>query len=263
MFADVGKYNACGLFTIGHFILMLCSIIGIRFGLKFTYLKSKESVHKIIKNLAIVLLVLEILRIAYSLTQYDLIDVNRYLPLYYCSLLLFSLFLSGYAKGKLKRLGDVFIATGAIVGGSVFLILPTTSLPTYPAFHFVSIHSFLYHSVMIYIGILVNITNYVTITKKDIIYYASLVGLICLVALGVNSVFDSNLMFISENFPGTPIEYLYNFLNNKFLFSFIMILAQITLPFYIIEYSKKLYIDLGHLDKLHKKIEENRIKIQI
>ena len=60
--------------------------------------------------------------------------------------------LSSFAKGKLKRVGDVFLATGGIIGGIVFMILPTTSLPAYPMLHIVSLHSFLYHGTMVYLG---------------------------------------------------------------------------------------------------------------
>ena len=54
-----------------------------------------------------------------------------------------------------------------------------------------------------------------------------------IVALIVNNMFDGNLMFISNNFPGTPIEILYELTNGGFLYSLIMIIGQMTIPFYI------------------------------
>ncbi len=100
----------------------------------------------------------------------------------------------------------VFIGAGinksySIIGGIVFVIYPSTSLPIYPAFHFLSIHSFLFHGAMIYLGILINKTRYIKLEKKDIIYFASLIGGMSIVALIVNKLFDGNLMFISNNFP--------------------------------------------------------------
>ena len=46
-----------------------------------------------------------------------------------------------------------------------------------------------------------------------------------------------NLMFISQNFPGMPIEIIYN-LTGK-LYTLVMSVAQMTLPFYIVYFAKK------------------------
>ena len=154
------------------------------------------------------------------------------MPLYYCSLLLYAGFLSSFTRGHFRRAGDVFLATGSIVGGLVFILFPTTSLPTYPAFHFISIHSFFFHGTMVYLTLLINKTHYIELEKKDIIYFASLVGIICLLALIVNAEFNSNLMFISKNFPNTPIEFIYDATGRWF--TPLMILGQMFLPFYVV-----------------------------
>ena len=139
--------------------------------------------------------------------------------------------LSGFCKGKLKHLGDVFIATGGLIAGIIFILFPNTSLTIYPAFHYISIQSFIYHGAMIYLGILLNITGYVKIEAKDIIYYAGFVLAIEIIALGFNFIFDSNLMFISKDYPGTPIHVLYKLTGS--LFTPFVIIAQATIPFYI------------------------------
>ena len=145
--------------------------------------------------------------------------------------------LSSFGKGKIERMGDVFFATGGIIGGLVFVILPTTSLPAYPMLHIVSLHSFLYHGTMVYLGLLINITHYIELNASDIRYYATLVGIVCILAYIINKIFNSNLMFISKNFPGTPLEMLYN-ITGPF-FTIVMSVAQMTLPFYIVKWCKK------------------------
>lgn len=231
-FAKPNEYEACGIFTTKHFILIILTITGIIIALKKTIHKNKEEVKKIIKNMTILIWILEVIRIGFNLYIGNLHNVNEYLPLYYCSLLLYAGLMSSFGEGKIKRTGDVFLATGGIVGGIVFILFPTTSLPTYPMLHFLSLHSFFFHGTMVYLGLLMNITEYITLEMKDIWYYASLVGGICLIALGVNYIFDSNLMFISKDFPGTPITILYH-LTGRF-FTPIMIILQITLPFLLI-----------------------------
>ena len=233
MFSNIGEYEPCGIFTTDHFILIGITIIGIIIALKFTSNKSKEKVHSIIKKITIIMCILEVVKISFNLQQNSFRDVNTYMPLYYCSILLYAGLLSSFGKGALKRAGDVCLATGSVIGGIVFIIYPSTSLPMYPAFHFLSIHSFLFHGTMIYLGILINKTQYIELEQNDIKYFASVIGIMSIVALIVNKLFNGNLMFISNNFPGTPIEILYDLTNGGIMYTLIMVLAQMTLPFYI------------------------------
>lgn len=236
MFANEGVYEPCGIFTKGHFILIIITILAIFIALKYSIKKNKEQVYKIIKYITIIAWILEIWKIIFNINQNSLIAINTYLPLYYCSILLYAGLLSSFGKGFLKRIGDVSLATGAIIGGIVFLIYPSTTLPIYPAFHALSIHSFLFHGAMIYVGILINVTHYIELKKDDAKYFAILILCMCIAALIVNNLFNGNLMFISNNFPGTPIEILYILTNGGIVYNLIMIIAQMTLPFYISYY---------------------------
>lgn len=232
LFANTGEYEPCGIFTIDHFKLIIITAIGIIIALKKTINKTKEEVKEIIKRCTILMWIFEIIKIFFRIYTGDVRNVNNYVPLYYCSLLLYAGGLSSFAKGKLKRVGDVFLATGGIIGGTVFIVFPTTSLLQYPMLHIVSLHSFLFHGIMIYLGILINATNYIELEASDIKYYASFVGIACILAYIVNNIFNSNLMFISQNFPGMPIEILYK-LTGRF-FTIVTSVSQMTLPFYIV-----------------------------
>ncbi len=237
MFSNIGEYEPCGIFTRDHFILIIITVIGIFVALKNTVKKSKEEIHNIIRFVVIIACILEVVKIIYSIKQNSFYAVNTYVPLYYCSILLYAGLLSSFGKGIFKRMGDVSLATGAIIGGIVFIIYPSTSLPMHPAFHFLSIHSFLFHGAMIYLGILLNRTRYIELKKDDIKYFAILIGSMCVVALIINKLFDGNLMFISNNFPGTPLEILYNLTNGGIFYTLIMIVTQMTMPFYISYYA--------------------------
>ena len=228
--AKPGEYEACGMFTFQHFILVVITLLGVIIALKYTI--NKNEVKKIIRNCTIFVWLCEIVIITFKISVNGATDLNQYIPLYYCSILLYSGILSSFGTGKLERTGNVFLATGGIVGGIIFILFPSTSLRFYPMFHLVSIHSFIFHGIMIYLSLLINLKGYIVLEKKDIKYYSSLVGTICIIAYIVNKRFGSNLMFISENFPGTFIGFLYNLSGN--FFTAIMILAQIFLPFYFV-----------------------------
>jgi len=228
-FAKAGIYEPCGIFTAQHFILMGITFIAIIVALKYTI--NKKYVEQIIKKCTIFVCICEIIKITFKIVNYGTSNINNYVPLYYCSLLMYAGLLSSFGKGKLKRVGDVFLATGGMIGGLTFIIFPTTSLPTYPMLHLLSIHSFIFHGIMVYLSLLINLTNYIQLEKKDIIYYSSFVGIICVLAYIVNNIFDSNLMFISKNFPGMPIEIIFNWAGKYF--TIVMTLVQMFLPFYI------------------------------
>jgi len=228
-FAPQGKYEPCGMFTIGHLIFFVLTIAGILIGVKYT---KKESIKRNIIIITIVAWILEIIKIIFNLKTGHGNNLNTYIPLYYCSILLYAGIFSSIGKGYIKKMGDVFLATGGIVGGVLFLILPTTSITMYPMFHFISIQSFLYHGAMVYLGLAINKTNYIELKTKDIIYYATLLFIMCVLAFAVNVRFGSNLMFISKDFPGTPVGLLYKY-TGKF-FTPVAALIQIFGPFYAI-----------------------------
>ncbi len=235
LFAPVGKYPPAGIYSLAHFIFLLCSALLIASGL--TFLKNsrepKKLIRKINKHLTVLLWVLELIKIAYNLISGSKGNLNSYIPLYYCSIVLYAGIMSSFCRGRIQHAGDVFLCTGAIVGGCCFLIMPLTSLPNYPALHFISIQSILLHTIMVFMGLALIMTDSVRLRHRDVIPYAIIVLVICAAALAVNLRFGSNLMFISQNFPGTPIEYIYNLCPGA-LFTVIMCVGQATVPFYAV-----------------------------
>lgn len=232
LFKSASEVKPCGMFSMQHLILLVITTACIITAIEQTKNMKKDQVKEVIKKATIFLWILEIIKIIFNIINYGVTAVNKYVPLYFCSLILYAGIFSGFCKGVLKKVGDVFLSTGGIIAGIIFLISPLTSLTTYPAIHFISIHSFVLHGTMVYIGILMLITKYVTIEKKDIIYYSAIIIAISAIAYIVNIVCDSNLMFISQNYPGTFIEIIYNVTGK--LFPIVMVLAQATLPFYIV-----------------------------
>ena len=232
IFAKPGEYKACGLFTYQHFSLIICTAIGIFLAVKCTKINDKNDIRKIIIKTTILVSILEIIKIIFNFKIGNGNNINTYVPLYYCSILLYAGIFSSLKNKFIKRVGDVFLATGGIVAGIVFIIFPTTSLLTYPIFHYITMQSFIFHGAMIYLGIIINKYKYIEIEKKDILYYAGLILVICIIAYIINSIFDSNLMFISKDFTASPITILYKATGKAF--PIVMTLGQMTIPFYIV-----------------------------
>lgn len=229
-FAKPGEYNPCGMYSLEHFILLAITVFCITFALKHTKISNKNDVKKKIKEITICAWILEIIKIVFNFVIGNAKNPNNYIPLYFCSLLLYTGLFSSFGNKILKKTGDVFLATGGLVAGICFIVCPTTSLTMYPIFHFISLQSFAFHGAMIYLGILINKTNYIEIKLKDIKYYFNLILAISIIAYLANLKLGTNLMFISYNFPNTPVEIIYNFSSE--LFTILMVLIQATLPFY-------------------------------
>lgn len=236
-FSKPMEYDAARIFSIQHFVLLFLTICGIMVAVKYTNNK-RSTVLKNIRIITITVWILEIIKVIFNFKIGNKGNLNTYIPLYYCSILLYAGIFSSVGKGFIKRMGDVFLATGGIVGGMLFLLLPTTSITMYPIFHFITLQSFIYHGAMVYLAIIIYKSNYIQIEKQDIKYYSSLLFIMCVIAYIVNVKYGSNLMFISKDFPGTPIGLIYK-LTGKY-FTAVASLIQITLPFYTVLGIKKI-----------------------
>ena len=143
LFKNANEVKPCGMFSIEHFILLAITLICVAIVLKYTKNIEKEKIKKTIGITTIFLWILEMIKIVFNIKNYGFSDVNKYVPLYFCSLILYAGIFSGYCKGTLKKMGDVFLSTGGIIAGLIFLIYPLTSLTSYPAIHFISLQNIL------------------------------------------------------------------------------------------------------------------------
>lgn len=233
------EYTPCGLFSWGHGLLFLITVLCIAGGLFATRRCDSHTVRRIVRVSTALLWALEIAKILFVLLKTGSRNPNDFIPLYYCSLVLYAGLFSSVGKGWVQRLGDVFLATGGMVGGACFLICPNTSLPRYPVFHFISFHSFLLHGLMVFLGLLLLLRGVVRLTSHDVVYCAGLVSAMCVAALAYNNIYSAvtgtesaNLMFMSRDFPGTPVHVLYVLTGKAFPLA--MWLLQAFVPYYAV-----------------------------
>lgn len=239
LFAKSGVYTPYKMYSASHIFLIIVCAVAIIYALYQSRTKEKSDVYKTVRHLSVVLWILEIAKIIFNLCIGNAGNLNTYIPLYFCSITLYAGIFSGYCKGVLKKTGDVFLIVGGIVGGTAYILSPCTTAGIYPVFHFITIQSFLLHSIMIYLGILFIITDYTKLHARDIVYYTSIVTIVSIIAYIINKIFGSNLMFVSQSNPGTIVETVYN-LNPK-TFSFTITFWQAVPPFIVIYYISKLY----------------------
>ena len=221
-----------GLFTFNHLIFTILSLLLVG---TLIFLSKNLKVKKIknqIKIIGIIVIILEIIKIVYMII--DKRSMNDYIPLYYCSLLIYFLFLLYFKNEKIQNIGYSLIMYYGLVPALAYIFYPITSINFHPLISFDTLHSLIYHSLMLYLSLIIMIKKIHIIDFKDIkIYLISTLSL-CLVAYIFNSIFGTILMFINKAPDDNPILVLLEDIVGVF-YPFAIALVQ-TLGSYIISY---------------------------
>ena len=197
MFSRIGTYPAVGMFTKAHIISVLVCVALIVTALIFTKKMNSKQYIIMLRVFAVLVTLMEILKIGWSISM-GYIDYDSIVPLYFCSLYIYALWLS-YSKNKnLREAGLAYIAFAGIIAGLVFIVCPTTSFTVFPIFHFRCIHSMLFHSMMVYSGVMLFITKAVKINLKLVLKYVFFCMFFMSIALILNVLMQTNFMFLAN-----------------------------------------------------------------
>ena len=244
-FSAPGTKEPCGLFTVPHIVSLIACIVLICVALYVSRGISKKTIRIITLVMAIVFTIMEIIKITYKFINNDTAQLDHWVPLAFCYLFIYVLWMCALGKGFIYNLGASFICGGCFVGGSAFLIMPLTSLMAHPIYHFLSIHSMLFHSCMIYLACLYIMNKeFNVLDLKNYKYYGFFVGGTCLVSSTLNVVshfvpnaLTANIMLLRhlplpESFP---LDWLYDLVGKiEAPFSFYTICA--TLVYLVVPY---------------------------
>lgn len=235
MFSRPNSEAAAGMFTLPHIISLIICLIIVGIAIYLSRAFDKKRVVLTTKIMAYVFTIWEIAKIIFKF----IIDEGKYLdhwvPLYFCSLFIYALWLCGYGKGRIYKIGEAFISGGCIIGGLAFLIVPATSLMDYPIYHFMSIHSMVYHSCMLYLGILYLRAYKINLDKNDFIRYSIYTGAFGIVSIILNLMLDQNFMIL-RNPVNIPIEFI-NAIANKapWLYTVGAFMLYLLIPFLLVK----------------------------
>ncbi|HEY8390984.1 MAG TPA: YwaF family protein [Clostridia bacterium] len=223
-FKEIGYFSFQHLVTLfllfAVIVVMLC--ISNRFFPKSTLLQ--------IRILCIIAWIAEATKILVTYAIGDLSWKNG-LPIYFCSLFLYSSIFAGFSKKPaLKLIGNSSLMSGVVAG--FFGMLYSPALKYYPVYHFLGIHTLVFHAVMIYCGLLVLTTEHYIPKIKDILYSTILLLSLTVAAIIANKAFDANYMFIEVPLAGAP-TYIIVQIFGELLYSPVVVLGQLFLPFLI------------------------------
>lgn len=240
-FSPSGEYPPCGMFTIPHLIALVICLLLIIIGVYYSKKLKEKNIYIIIKIVAIIVALLELIKIGYKF-YYGQVHLDAWFPLAYCSLFIYSTWMAGFGKGKIRKIGLSFLVGGGIIAGLAFLIFPTTSLMMHPIFHFLSIHSMIFHSLMMYVGIVCYTHKLFTFNKESYISYFLFCFIFIIMALVVNKIYGCNMMFLKEPF-NIPIPLLQEIQNKmQWLYTLIIMIVYLVVPYGIVEFINKILI---------------------
>lgn len=191
----------CGLFTPGHYLSMLLFFGTLAAALWLSRRLREKTVHKLHLGIAIGVAVMETVKI--SLRVYKGQGPDDWMPLYFCSLFLFAVWLALAKCKALRSAGFAFMTMGGIPASVFFILYPSTSLNLFPIWHPASIHSFVYHWVMCYLGMLVLMRKVYIPKAGHALHYGIFVLAACFTAYFFNEWLGCNCMFLHSAF-GLP-----------------------------------------------------------
>lgn len=197
-FAGRGEYPAAGMFSMGHLIMLVCCLVVLTILIMVGVKKPAKNPIRTLRIVSVVILILEIVKTAWGLSSGRYDAWYDYLPIWFCSLFIPFSLLAGFGKGKVRELSMSFLYYGGLIGGSTYLVFPTTSLGRYPFFHFITFHSMLYHTVMIFIAIYVVRNKLIEPSMKDRRKYVIVIIAACVLAYIVNENLGTNYMFLAK-----------------------------------------------------------------
>lgn len=210
-FCKENEYEPVGMFSVAHIVTLIIFLLIFAFCAYKCRKIGKDKAIFLTKIIAIVVTVLEIIKITIAFINGEGDKLDHWVPLYFCSMFIYAAWLAGYAKGKIADLGRAFVGTGGIIAGLSFLIFPTTSFTMYPLFHYFCMYSMVYHSLMVFLGITYLLNGVVKIDKKSFIDYVIFCSVLNILAIIVNSL---PIYIHVDNVPTSGYNYPYPYYTN-------------------------------------------------
>ena len=198
-------YNGQDFLGKAQYLYLIISVVLLIVLLAYFRKSSKEKVLRIIRIISIFLIAFYFVKTIWE-SFYDIKLTGKFntglLPFDSCSIIMLAGIISGFTNGRLKKLSDSWLVTGGVVGGiSTMVIL--NAFKYYPFLSFGAFYSMIWHFLMVFLGLLLIITNYVDINYKTILYGFCFHILISCFIIPIDFIFKFDFMMYL-NLGGIP-----------------------------------------------------------
>ena len=205
------KYNIVGYTgqdfgSIAQKLYLIISIVLLISLLIILRKLSKEKVLTIIRIVSIFLVLFYIAKTTWE-SIYDIRLTGSFnyglLPMDTCSIVMYAGLISGFCKGKIKEYSDAWLSTACILGGFANMLF-LNALKYYPFLSFGATYSMVWHFLMVFLGLLLIVTNYVpkkyTTILKGFLFHL----IISIIVIPIDFIKDWDFM-LYKNLGGVPI----------------------------------------------------------
>ncbi len=203
---NIEGYNGQDFGGFPQYLYLIISVILLITLLVLLRKSSREKVLKIIRIISIFLIIFYIGKTTWE-SIYDIKLSGSFntglLPFDTCSIIMIAGLLAGFAKGKIKEYAECWLATGGIVGGFATMV-HLNAFYYYPFLSFGGFYSMIWHFLMVFIGLLLIVTNYVDISYKTIIKGYIFHLIISIFIIPIDFIYNFDFM-LYLNLGGVPI----------------------------------------------------------
>ncbi len=218
-----------GMFSLPHLILAVIVIATLILALYLSRNFNQKQMKILQIIVTAVVTILEIIKITIRVCKGD--NYDGFIPLYFCSLFIYASWLT-FAKNKfLQDCGYAYITMGGVLAGMMYIIYPSTSLTLFPWWHPSTIHSFLYHWILIYYGIMVIWKKAYTPTPKNSLNYFAFIFAFCIPSIILNKFLGTNCMFLNNAFQLPVLDNILQY--SKVLYIIVAILGQAVILYWL------------------------------
>ena len=237
---------------IAYIVLVYVGATAVSFLLRRT---RHEKITVFLRVLSVVMAVLETTKITwesyYDVKYGDGFNAGGILPIYTCSLFIYTLLVAAWGRGKAREVALSFIATVGTLYGAVGVIY-CNGLNFYPFWTFGAFYSLIFHSTMFSTGVFLLITGYKKLTWRDVFLPMIPILMLSAVAIPVNHFLGSDYMMIYSG-SGVPLyeDLAANLASHglRFVYTIIMMVTHIPLAALVVGIYKS-------IEKLHKAAEK-------
>ena len=157
----------------------------------------------------------------------DVFDWGNVIPLFLCSIQLFTIPLAAFSRGRLKEASLDFVFIFGILGAILGTYGAGQNYASYPVLCIDNVASGITHCISGFASLYIVISGMASMKRKNMHITFGIIGVVSLLAYTVGAILDKNYMFLF-NHDGTPYVVIYNLVDgDPFLYPVLVILLFI------------------------------------
>ncbi len=199
--------DIAGMFNLTHVLYIVCFFallaLAVWLSCRFMSITAIKRTHLII---AVAITLGEIAKIVIRISKNQWID--SWIPLYYCSLFLFAVWLPLTRVKWLSDMGYAYMTMGGIMASVFFTFYPSTSLAIFPIWHPSLWYSAVFHFAMAYLGLMFLIKRMYIPKWRHTCNYFVLILAASVPSVFLNNKYQTNCMFLRHAFKLPMLEWM-------------------------------------------------------